>query len=368
MGAIEGGRLDLAEFLLRDEAQVALAGVIHPQGSHLALAIERSPRPDLAIELLCSYGAQPHTLNRDGSSALHATCELPPERGVAAAKILIALGLSPRLKNDDHRTPIGNAMNRWSWSQIRDALGASPFDVATSINYQPTDSLAFSSLLAAIDNTSSSPDSDSRLCELAHVAHSAPGGLGVAVSVACATSCARDGKLDTFAELLPGVTAHGAPLSPSLLLTAFKMPPAPPVIEEARRACARKAHALGMDMNQIIRWPGLEYSSPTTLMLATILAFDNHYYHKDDSDSDFFHAALLIEKRIDLLIELGANASCPNSSGTPLWKGEEWAHLSPITQAKVLSNFAKQEAREILNHEPVLANKTVDATKMRSRL
>lgn len=302
--SLENGLLDLAE------AMLAAAPEAIKLADPTRCAFSSDPLKTLA--LLVKYGVDLSMRGSRGLCALHAAM-YAGAHSERLATTLISLGADPRSRDENGTTPIGAAMDSWTWSDMQKNLGATPEDLMDSgsqssmhgVGLQPTlintlGQVNFSDKAkrGIVDHAA-----DARMAEIVRAASTDPRAQKVKFIEAGMSACADHGLPQCLAAFIEIGAKHGAPLRAELLASAVDGLPMSAVQEEGRMSCLKLAESVGVDLNEqypVQGWAGQEEAT-TLIGQALEGAVSN-----SEARSNYFEP---MARKARLLAELGCDPS-----------------------------------------------------------
>lgn len=326
------GEDHLAKKLLLADPKKAVNAMSRITGGHspveAAIAAKMSDRATLEAFGQLSLALEQLDANSDlkrirQANPLHFLAEHFPERLMALAPPLLALGSNARQLDRDGATPIGLAASTLSWTELVDIFGARPQDLAASRQMRGDE--VISSLLAATrtaPRTARGQLGQPGAEDAAFSAHAERvGGLlsaacsGGAIQshllAQCAAAAAARGFAKAFEAAAVEMRKRSMAIPASMFLTYVQAAPVNAMREAGMRDCLAIAVRLGMDINaNATSSPQSEYSSPAEHTASTpeaksliyLLAERIQYDRPERSGKDGARHA-----RANFLIECGAD-------------------------------------------------------------
>ena len=302
--ALEEGLLSLAEAII--EANPEDVKLLDPARCAFSSA------PVKALELLAKHGADLNRRGWLGASALQMAMHARAHVKSLAAK-LISFVADPRAVDENGTTPIGAAMARWTWAELRKILGATPKDLMDSVStssmhgveLRPTviETLRMLKHSMKANNASLYESADARMAEIVAAASVDPRAQEIKFIEDGMRACADYGLPKCLEAFVVIGAKHGASLRAELLASAISALPMDEIQEGGRILCLRMAHKMGVDLNEeysVKRWHG--GGEKTTLIEESVQGAMEH----SDPGSNYFEP---LAKKAMVLAELGCDPS-----------------------------------------------------------
>ena len=306
--ALDKGLLDLASRMLEADPEAVKLAVV----GRCAF----SSAPLKALDLLIRHGADASQRCGFGATPLHWAMHAPKASKGLAAK-LIALGANPRSLDEHGCTPIGSAMSTWSWSDIRDRLGATSKDLMDSTGKSSTQGVGIvPSLILALGQVHFGPaakaqvDHDARLAEIIMAASEDSRASDPKFIEMGLMACADHGLpqcLKAFADI---GARHGVLLRSKLLSPAVDGLPMFENQEAGRRACLKLALDMGVDLGEPYPSPRRWDEGKKTTLIEQAL---DGAVSNSDPGSQYFEP---MARKAIFLAELGCDPSKARNDST----------------------------------------------------